>query len=910
MRFRELELVHFGALTGAGPRGFQLGAVNVVCGPNEAGKSTFAAALETLLFGFDPATRDAHPLWQWDGGASNLEVAGLFVDRGGQRVAVRRVLQSSSRLFFDFVEEGSGLADVELDRKHRTGGLPHVQGVDRKLYRALWNLELGDFQGFDAAVQADIDALILPTVEGVELRPTRQVLGELGDQAKQLWRPDKRGKSRTREFARELKDVRAEIQAARARVDELRGAQDRRPALDARLDEVNTELARLERAGAEAVMLGDVAVLLAREERIGELRLAVAEPLADPRPLLEDLGAARERRAQPETRLEQPARVLTPVQAELVQQAPALEAELAAAAGLERDLDDWRAKHAELVEAEAALEGDLAKLLDDGVEPSRGLEWLRGVSIEALEAAHATWRTARERPPLAAVSPWRVIAGLALLAAATVPPQPYNYILAGVGLVLAWWHLWLVQWASAYQSKRRIVEDALPPELDRVLGGRVAPAFTTFEGVARLIVQLQPLVKAEADVATRRQRLAAQAAGLGAGVERLRRVNGQLPELDGQLLSPPPVLDLPAGWDATADDGAVREGGSLGAWRAAVAAALEDARAVADVAGEDARERGLAERERAEITARIDELEARLAPIRARLVAAEAGPAGGADGAANDAGTAAAFERWQAARESFIAVQASRTELDDKIAQVGLGRLADFEVRAAALAPEELEVAKQARERQREELEAERTDLLEERGQLQQLLKGVETEEGVAELMDQERELEERLAAARREHDRLRLLQGLLRAADMEWRADHEPDVLKRAGEHLAAFTGGRYTKLMSDEDETGARRLEVVDADGERRVLGAPLSRGTRDQVHLALRIALIDHLDQSGERLPLVLDEVLVHWDAERRKAIYAALAKVAETRQVFLMTCHDGFAREASEHFGVEPLKLSRA
>ena len=80
MQFRELELVHFGALTGAGPRGFELGAVNVVCGPNEAGKSTFAAALETLLFGFDPATREAHPLWQWDGGASNLEVAGLFVD--------------------------------------------------------------------------------------------------------------------------------------------------------------------------------------------------------------------------------------------------------------------------------------------------------------------------------------------------------------------------------------------------------------------------------------------------------------------------------------------------------------------------------------------------------------------------------------------------------------------------------------------------------------------------------------------------------------------------------------------------------------------------------------------------------------------------------------------------------------
>ena len=359
------------------------------------------------------------------------------------------------------------------------------------------------------------------------------------------------------------------------------------------------------------------------------------------------------------------------------------------------------------------------------------------------------------------------------------------------------------------------------------------------------------------------------------------------------------------GWDVSGEATEERAGVSLGAWRAGVAAALVEARAAADEVDEDARERAAAEREQAELTARIDGLEERLAPIRARLGAVDArsvDPGG-------TAGMDAAYELWQDARESFIAVQASRAELDDKVARAGLGRLTELEERAAALAPEDLEMAERARAREREELEAERTELLEERGQLQQLLKGVETEEGVAELMDQERDLEEQLAVARREHDRLRLLQGLLRAADLEWRADHEPDVLKRAGEHLTAFTAGRYTKLMSDEDEAGARRLEVVGADGERRVLGAPLSRGTRDQVHLALRIALIDHLDQSGERLPLVLDEVLVHWDAERRQAMYAALAKIAETRQVFLMTCHDAFAREASERFGVEPLTLSR-
>ena len=90
-------------------------------------------------------------------------------------------------------------------------------------------------------------------------------------------------------------------------------------------------------------------------------------------------------------------------------------------------------------------------------------------------------------------------------------------------------------------------------------------------------------------------------------------------------------------------------------------------------------------------------------------------------------------------------------------------------------------------------------------------------------------------------------------------------------------------------------------------RTVGAPLSRGTRDQIHLALRLALIDHLDQSGERLPLVLDEVLVHLDAARRAAIYAALQTVAQHRQVFLMTCHQAFADEACAALGVTAIQL---
>jgi uncharacterized protein YhaN len=66
-------------------------------------------------------------------------------------------------------------------------------------------------------------------------------------------------------------------------------------------------------------------------------------------------------------------------------------------------------------------------------------------------------------------------------------------------------------------------------------------------------------------------------------------------------------------------------------------------------------------------------------------------------------------------------------------------------------------------------------------------------------------------------------------------------------------------------------------------------MSTGTLEQAYLALRLAIVDHLDQGLERLPLFVDEVLVNWDRERRTRGMKLLAAVARHRQVFVFTCH---------------------
>ena len=66
-------------------------------------------------------------------------------------------------------------------------------------------------------------------------------------------------------------------------------------------------------------------------------------------------------------------------------------------------------------------------------------------------------------------------------------------------------------------------------------------------------------------------------------------------------------------------------------------------------------------------------------------------------------------------------------------------------------------------------------------------------------------------------------------------------------------------------------------------------LSRGTREQLYLALRFGLVREFGEHAERLPVVVDEVLVNFDPERARLAAEAFATLAETNQVLVFTCH---------------------
>jgi len=66
-------------------------------------------------------------------------------------------------------------------------------------------------------------------------------------------------------------------------------------------------------------------------------------------------------------------------------------------------------------------------------------------------------------------------------------------------------------------------------------------------------------------------------------------------------------------------------------------------------------------------------------------------------------------------------------------------------------------------------------------------------------------------------------------------------------------------------------------------------LSDGTVDAVYLALRLAVVQEHNETGEPLPFVADDLLLNLDNRRAEAALRTLAEVAHSSQVLLFTHH---------------------
>ena len=839
----------------------------VVYGPNEAGKSSLRSFVTSMLYGFSPAAREDHPATPVDGHAhGELELALA----GGGRVRVERHLRArpTGRAW-------RGDAQEELANRP----LAEVAWLERGTYLALHAFDADELRGLDAGTWREIEQRLLGGSSPAFLRPAAVAAQELSGRADALWRADRRGKPRSAELSAQLAELRA------ARREALAGAQAHDEAA-AELARVRGELARARRGEAQLEGRRDLhdrhAPALRAWQELERLR-AEAEELvpetlavrvgAQPGERLAGLrGELEERRgeladAHTELAAARVAAQLGERERTLIEQAAIIREAALASARDEGERDQLTIERAR-AESQVTRSEELAQRVLG--HPLRAADEAALETVQIADLQAATARCERSAPaasarvahvPAAAVAATAVVT-LALVALAIALPGA-RVPLAVAASLAAVAALALARARSGARTMRAALAErsAGGSELVASLGdlrvaeSRIAqPDHTLVSDIEQLraltreqsltVRRLAQLEEAELRAAERGATLAAVL-----GTDDPERLASELEEAQRKDAQALVARDRVAELEPRALAGAERVG-RVGERLAELEELVRSASPTADEA---------------------DALE-RLHAAGTRRVAADQRERSLVEGVPElDALLATAREREERGERLVLS--------DDQHATLVA------ELREARARAEELMLREQELGAQLERLGAARTV-----GDVEGELHAVEAE----------------LADVKRERDRLALAAAIVRRAEHEVRERYAPAWLQSASRYLEAITNGRYGAIAIIETPGGEPVLEVTRAGEAMPVrVGAPLSRGTLEQIYVAVRLALVDAIDADA-RLPMFLDELFAHWDASRLDALVRVLGAV-EGRQVVVSTCHAALADRLERSCGARVIEL---
>lgn len=896
MRFERIVLRAFGRLSELDTGPEELPSLVVVHGPNEAGKTTFFSSLYALLYGIYPANREGNPYTPWSGEDIDVEAELRLDDDDAVRVHRRLLASPWGKLYRD---------GRETDLRNDT--VPRAGHVSKEIFAQVYALTLRDLARLETRTWREVQDRLLGSMGAEDLRSVRKVVEELEEEASGLWRTDNRGKPaakalearrrelreaarearetdrRRREKARELEELRERIEAITAERD-ARAAEEIRATV---LGPARKRLRRIEELEEEAGDPGELAALpddprseLARLEEEARTLEGRIEELEERRATLrERVEGYAERdqglvaRAREIRHLVVEAGAIRHATARLAQVETREETILRRARALSRELLSvgWDELDPEPVEELSV--GTLRQRLERYREAETLVDEKRA-RVRALEEL----TPGAETVPFPFLSLLFVVAGIALGAWIGATGEWTDSTLAVVGALLVFGLVALGDWLrrrSAAEAGRRRSQRALER------------AKTEWDDASRTLQEARREVARSVEAVPVSPALLERPAGrLADGIEALRELRVDLAEvgkeeedLRERIEAGEERLDAIAG---TVDL-------ELPPDLLAAAARLEEALREAE------RRRDLAENAERELDEAGDpeELRERLEAVEETLGGLRDEIAAPADGDL-DAGLARLEER----QEALERARSIRAELEKEHGDVEAleSRIREAEEAGEAWASREEDVA--AARRRVRELSEELEEMRVREERLRNEIDGLGDRRDLADVEGEVAAVEEELAGVRRRRDRLHLLARLLRTADHRFREENQPDLLRHASRHLGRITGGRYERIwMRDADMEGTLLLrgpgypEALEVD-------APVSTGTRNQVYLALRLAIVDHLDRNGEVLPLFVDEAFVNWDATRLDRGLDLLRELSEERQVFVFTCHASLAGELEE------------
>ena len=170
-----------------------------------------------------------------------------------------------------------------------------------------------------------------------------------------------------------------------------------------------------------------------------------------------------------------------------------------------------------------------------------------------------------------------------------------------------------------------------------------------------------------------------------------------------------------------------------------------------------------------------------------------------------------------------------------------------------------------------------------------------------AALAARQEELEGALARRREEYEAIVTAMDALKEANSRLQERFSPELNRLAGAYLARLTGQRYTSLILNRElEGSAARAEDVLPHS-----ALYLSRGTADQLYLAVRLAVCRLC--LPDKPPILLDDALAAFDDQRLVLALELLEELADEQQVLLFTCQNREGAVLNGRPGVTHLSL---
>jgi uncharacterized protein YhaN len=170
----------------------------------------------------------------------------------------------------------------------------------------------------------------------------------------------------------------------------------------------------------------------------------------------------------------------------------------------------------------------------------------------------------------------------------------------------------------------------------------------------------------------------------------------------------------------------------------------------------------------------------------------------------------------------------------------------------------------------------------------EQAFRAIAADDRVALLQEERRTLLLEMQELAGQYLRLRIGADAVDVALRSYRDSHRSSMLREASERFSTITLGSFSGLRTQPGDKGDV-LVGIQAGGAS-LLADAMSKGTQDQLYLALRMAGYLEFVKTREPLPFIADDILETFDDQRAAATFCMLADIARHGQVIYFTHHE--------------------